>query len=199
MLGASARTLRVVALGCAFVVAVTTVAACGDDGGDDDEATGSTAPSTTEAPTTTVDEATQKEEAAEAAFLAYYDAYQKATAAPVDPEHPEMQALVTDLHKVVVTRNLQDRIARGEAVRLPTNSQNSHDIRSAELQPDGTVEIVDCQVDDSIIYDVESGRVVDDDVVTKLVTGSMAQESGAWKVAYTEVSQSWSGAGSCAD
>jgi hypothetical protein len=108
-----------------------------------------------------------------------------------------LQALVTGEHKLVVTRNLQERQAKGEAVRLPANTQTSHDIRSAELQPDGTVEIVDCQVDDSIVYDVATGDVVDDDVITKLVIGSMAQEAGAWKVAFTEISDAWPGAGAC--
>lgn len=172
-------------------------AACGDDGGDGEETTDSTAPSTTSAPTATLDEETRKEEAAKAAFLAYYDAYQEAGAEPVDPENAEMQALITDEHKVVVTRNLQDREARGEAVRLPTNPKSSHGIRSAELQPDGTVEIVDCQVDDSIVYEVETGAVVDDDVVTKLVIGSVVLEGGTWKVAFTEISQMWPGVGTC--
>jgi len=135
--------------------------------------------------------------AAKKALLDYYEAYQEATAEPVDPQHPELQALVTGEHKVVVTRNLQERQANGEAVRLPANTQSSHDIRSAELQPDGTVEIVDCQVDDSIVYEVETGDVADDDVITKRVIGSIARETGAWKVAFTEISETWPGARAC--
>jgi hypothetical protein len=192
VLGGGVRALQIAAL-----VGVGLVAgACGGDDGADESAD-TTAATTTTAPTTTLDEETQKEEAATAALLDYYDAYQEATAEPVDPQHAELQALVTGEHKLVVTRNLQERRAKGEAVRLPANRQNSHDIRSAELQPDGTVEIVDCQVDDSIVYMVETGDVVDDDVVTKLVIGSMAREGGAWKVAFTEISEAWPGVGAC--
>jgi hypothetical protein len=193
MLGGAVRTVTIAAL--ASVVALAAGACGGDDG--DEESTNRTAPSSTAAPTTTLDEETQKEEAATAALLEYYDAYQEATAEPVAPQHAELQALVTGEHKVVVTRNLQERQAKGEAVKLPADTQSSHDIRSAEMQPDGTVQIVDCQVDDSIVYDVETGDVVDDDVVTKLVIGSLVLEGGAWKVAFTEISEAWSGARAC--
>jgi hypothetical protein len=192
MLGGSAGTLRIAALVGAVVVA----GACGGDDGDDGSAD-TTAATTTSAPPTTLDDETQKEEAATTALLDYYDAYQEATAEPVDPQNAELQALITGEHKVVVTRNLQERQAKGEAVKLPANSQSSHDIRSAELRPDGTVEIIDCQVDDSIVYEVATGNVVDDDVVTKLVIGSMAQEDGDWKVAFAEISEAWPGVRAC--
>jgi hypothetical protein len=192
VLGRKARRVWIAVLLGAVVVSGV---ACGGD--DDEESAGSTASSTTSAPTTTLDEETAKEEAATRALLEYYHAYQQATADPVNPEHAEMQALVTGEHKLVVTRNLEDRRARGEAVRLPTSTRTSHDIRSAELQPDGSVEIVDCQVDDSIVYEVETGDVVDDDVVTKLVVGSMSFEGDAWKLAFSEIFETWPGVGTC--
>jgi hypothetical protein len=193
MLGSAVRRVWIAALVGSVALAA---GACGGDDGDE-ESTNTTTASSTSAPSTTLDEESQKEEAAKAALLDYYDAYQEATADPVDPEHVELQALVTGEHKVVVTRNLQARQANGEAVRLPAGTQSSHDIRSAELKPDGSVEIVDCQVDDSIVYQVETGDVVDDDVVTKLVVGSMALDGGAWKVAFTEISAAWPGVGAC--
>jgi hypothetical protein len=194
MLGGAVRRVWIAAL---VGVVVLAGGACG--GEDNEESTDPTAASTTSAPatTTTLDDETQKEEAATGALLDYYDAYQEATAEPVNPEHAELQARVTGEHKAVVTRNLEDRQANGEAVRLPASTQGSHDIRSAELQPDGSVEIVDCQVDDSIVYEVETGDVVDDDVVTKLVIGSMAFEGGAWKLAFSETSEAWPGVGAC--
>jgi hypothetical protein len=192
MLGGAVKRVWIAAL--AGVVVVGGVACGGDD--NEEEPTGSTA-SDTAAPPTTLDEETRKEEAATKALLDYYDAYQQATAEPVNPEHSALQALVTGEHRLVVTRNLEERHAKGEAVRLPPSTRNSHDIRSAELQPDGSVEIVDCQVDDSIVYEVETGEVVDDDVVTKLVVGSMAFEGGAWKLAFSEVSETWPGVGVC--
>jgi hypothetical protein len=192
MLGGAVKRVLIAAL--AGVVVVGGVACGGDD---KEESTAPTASSTTAAPTTTLDEATRKEEAATRALLDYYDAYQQATAEPVNPEHPELQALVTGEHRLVVTRNLEERQAKGEAVRLPPSTQSSHDIRSAELQPEGSVEIVDCQVDDSVVYHAETGEIVDDDVVTKLVIGSMSFEGGSWKLAFSEISETWPGVGAC--
>jgi hypothetical protein len=201
MLGGAVRRVLIAAL--AGVVVVGGVGCGGDD--EEEGSTGSSVGSTTAAPSTTLDEETGKVldeetgkvEAATRALLDYYDAYQQATAEPVDPEHSHLQALVTGEHRLVVTRNLEERHAKGEAVRLPPSTLSSHDIRSAELQPDGSVEIVDCQVDDSIVYQVETGEVVDDDVVTKLVVGLMSFEGGAWKLAFSEISETWPGVGAC--
>jgi hypothetical protein len=192
MLGDAVRRVWIAAL-----VALVVVAGGGCGGDDGEESTSSTASSTTSAPSTTLDEATRKEAAAKAALLDYYDAYQEATAEPVNPQHAELQALVTGEHRLVVTRNLEERQASGEAVKLPAGTQSSHDFRSVELQQDGSVEIVDCQVDDSIVYEVETGQVVDDDVVTKLVIGSMTFEGGAWKLAFSEISDAWPGVRAC--
>jgi hypothetical protein len=194
MLGGSARTLRIAALVGAVVVA----GACGGDDGDDGSVD-TTAATTTSAPPTTLDDETQKEEAAKAAYLAYWAAYMKATAEPVDPQLPAMQRLMTGDHQRVVTRDLEDRQARGEAARLPTNSHLRHEVLSAELQPNGSVYIKECEVNDVIIYDVASSAVINDDVVTKLATATMVYEGGSWKIADSTVIMRWPGAVECAE
>ena len=86
--------------------------ACGGD--DDEESTGPTASSTTAAPTTTT---TNPSAEVEAAYLGYWDAYLKAVTEPVNPDLPELQALMTGSHKRVVTRNLRNMQANAHAVR----------------------------------------------------------------------------------
>ena len=193
MLGGVAKRVWIAAL--AGVVVVGGVACGGDD--DEEESTKPTASSTTAAPTTTLDEETRKEEAAKAAYLAYWDAYMRATAEPVDPQLPAMQDLMTGDHQRVVTRNLEDRQARGEAVRQPVGSQGVHEIRSAELQPDGSVKITECEVDDAVVYVVATGAVIDDAVVTKLATADMVEVDGSWRLARSEVIQRWQGVVEC--
>jgi hypothetical protein len=194
VLGGGVRTLRIAAL----VGVVLVAGACGDD--DSDEGTAdTTAATTTSAPTTTLDEATRKEEAATAAYLAYWAAYVKATAEPVDPQHSAMQQLMTGDHQRVVTRDLEDRQARGEAARLPANSQLRHEVLSADLQSDGSVYITECEVNDAIIYDVADGTVINDDVVTKLATATMVDEGGSWKIADSSVIGRWPGAVECVE
>jgi hypothetical protein len=193
MLGGAVKRVSLAALAGVVVVAGV---ACGGD--DKEESTAPTASSTTAAPTTTLDEATRKVEAAKAAYLAYWDAYMRATAEPVDPQLPAMQDLMTGDHQRVVTRNLEDRQARGEAVRHPAGSQAGHEIKSAELQPDGSVKITECEVDDAVVYVVATGAVIDDAVVTKLATADMVDIDGSWRIAHSEIVQRWQGVVECA-
>jgi hypothetical protein len=192
MLGGAVRRVWTAALVGAVVVAL---GACGGD--DDEESTGTTAASTTSAPSTTLDEETQKEEAAKEAYLAYWDAYTKATSEPVDPQLPAMQQLMTGDHQRVITRNLEDRQARGEAVRRPAGSQATHDIQSADLQQDGSVKITECEVDDAVVYVVATGVVVNDEVVTKLATSDMVEIDGSWRISHSDVIQRWRGVVEC--
>ena len=195
MLGSAVRRVWIAAVAGAVALAA---GACGGDDGDE-ESTNTTTASSTSAPTTTLDEETQKEEAATAVYLAYWDAYLEATAEPVDPRLPAMQQLMTGDHKRVVTRDLEDRQARGEAARLPTNSQLRHEVLSADLQPDGSVQITECEVNDAIIYDVANGAVINDEVVAKLATATMVTEGDSWRIADSTVVRRWPGAVECAE
>jgi hypothetical protein len=180
--------IRATALPAALAVALA--AACGG-GGDGDDAGGGAGPSGTTAasstaPPTTVDERTQKEEAAKAAFLAYYDAFFEAVAEPVNPQLPKLQRLMTGEQRQAVTRNLEDMQARGHATRLPPNSKRGHDPKVVELQPDGSVHITSCEIDDSIVYDIDTGAVINDDVVTNVIAATLIEEHGRWKVTFSE-------------
>jgi hypothetical protein len=194
MLGSAVRRAWIAALVGAVLVAL---GACGGD--DDEESTGTTATSTTSAPSTTLDEEARKEEAAKDAYLAYWDAYMKATSEPVDPQLPAMQRLMTGDHQRVVTHDLEDRQARGEAARLPANSRLRHEILSAELQAYGSVRITECEVNDVVIYNVATGVVLNDDVVTKLATATMVVEDGKWRIADSAVVRRWAGAVECTE
>jgi hypothetical protein len=194
MLGGAVKRVWIAAL--AGVVVVGGVACGGDDA---EESTGSTPSSATAVPTTTLDEETRKVEAAKAAYLAYWDAYMQATVEPVDPQLPAMQDLMTGDHQRVVTRDLEDRQAKGEATRLPPNSRLQHEILSADLQVDGSVHITECEVNDAIVYNVASGVVINDDIVTRLATATMVDEAGSWKVADSTVVRRWPGAVSCGE
>jgi hypothetical protein len=196
MLGGVVRSAWIAAL-AGVVVLVS--AACGGD--DDEESTDRSAATTTSAPvtTTTLNDDAQKEEAAKAAYLAYWDAYMEATAEPVNPQFPAMQQLVTGAQQRVVTRDLENRQARGEAARLPPNSRLQHEVLSAELQGDGSVQITECEVNDAIVYDIASGAIINDDIVTKLATAEMVNEGGSWKIRDSTVVRRWPGEVECGE
>src|SRR5262245_10793164 len=122
------RLRRTVATLLVLVAVSLAAAACG--GGDDDEAdppasTADPTTTTTTEPTTTMtlSETDQKFEAAKAAYVAYAHAYRTAATDPVMPQLPEVQAVMTGLQQSQITANLEGYQARGEATRLPPNSQ----------------------------------------------------------------------------
>jgi hypothetical protein len=181
MLGGAVKRVWIAAL--AGVVVVGGVACGGDD---DEESTEPTASSTTAAPTTTLDEEIRKEEAAKEAFLDYYEAFFAAAAEPVNPQLPELQRLMTGDQRRIVTRNLEDMRAKGHATRLPPDSHRRHDPRVVRLRADGSVEVTSCEVDDSIVYEVDTGAVINDDMVTNVISATLVNERGQWKITFSE-------------
>ena len=177
-------------------VVVVGGAACGGD--DDEKSTSSTASSTTAAPTTTLDEETRKEEGAKAAYIAYWDAFERASAQPVDPSSRDLLARMTGDQARLVVHNLEEMQASGQAARRPANSQSRHQVSATELQADGSVRITDCQVDDAVVYDTTNGEVLNDAVVTNLISATMVQDGNAWKVALAERTKKWPGVVECA-
>jgi hypothetical protein len=193
MLGGAVKRVWIAAL--AGVVMVGGVACGGDKG--EEESTGSTASSTMAAPSTTLDEETRKEEAAKEAFVDYYEAFFAAAAEPVNPQLPELQRLMTGDQRRIVTRNLEDMRARGHATRLPPDSHRRHDLRVVRLRADGSVEVTSCEVDDSIVYEVETGAAINDDVVTNVISATLVNERGQWKITFSERTKTWPGIVEC--
>jgi hypothetical protein len=194
------RRRTVVARALAVVVALAIISACGggDDAGDDASTprptTTTTEPTTT---STTLDETTQKIEAAKAAYLAYRQAYRTAAAEPVMPHLPEIQALMTGLQQTQITANLEGMQARGEAARLPDNTQEHHEILTASMQPDGSVRLKACSINDAVVYNVATGAIVDDRVTTSILDVTVVQEGDAWKVAGSVITDKQDGQAPC--
>jgi hypothetical protein len=187
VLGGGVRRLRIAAL----VGVVLVAGACGDD--DSDEGTAdTTAATTTSASTTTT---TNPKAEVEAAYLAYWDAYLKAVIEPVNPELPELQQIVTGAQKTIVTRNLQQLQARGEAVRRNEPSRYRHVVQTIDRSNgDATVEA--CVFDDLITYNVGSGAEVDNTVAWKEVHAELVRQRDVWLISYLEIGQA-NGGESC--
>ena len=155
------------------------VAACGgDDGGaDGEEATDSTTPSTTSAPTTTLD----PRDEVEASYLAYWDAFHKASMDPVDPQLPELQARMTGDQSRATTRNLQNMQATGLAVKRPDGARHTHAVIDVGIEGNEAI-VHACSIDDLVTYEIATGRPTDDSIATKRYEATLVRESGEWKV-----------------
>lgn len=131
-----------------------------------------------------------------AAYQGYWDAIDAANDPP-DPFHPDLQRYATGAAYESVFEAAQTNQLAGRALRLPPDSVSEHRAEVVSIEGD-TATVRDCVVDDGLVVDIESGEVLDDDVVTRLVTGTLWGVDGRWKVSHTLVEQTWEGVAGCA-
>jgi hypothetical protein len=145
------------------------------------------------APTATPD-------ATEAAVLAAYAAYWDAILAandPPDPFAPGLREHATGAAFEAVFETTQANKVANRAVRLPEGSVYAHRAEVTAVEGD-RASVRDCAVDDAIVVQLDTGEVLDADVVTRLSTATLALEGGVWKVADSAVEQVWEGVSGCA-
>jgi hypothetical protein len=140
------------------------------------------------------DNATQR--AVLAAYQGYWDAILAANDPP-DPSHPALRRYATGAaYESVVAAARTNRLAR-RAVRLPPNSISTHRAQVVSLQGESAT-VRDCAIDDGLVVDMDTGKVVNNVVATHLRTASLLRKAGVWKVANTVLEQRWEGVAGCA-
>lgn len=182
---------------------VLALSGCQAEGGDTALRTAEPSPTVLATPST-LEEApspspTAPDPAAEevlAAYRGYWDAFLEANDPP-DETSPTLQTYATgEAYEAVFDATQTNRLG-GQAVRLPEGSVSRREVEVVSLEAD-RASVRDCAVDDAVVVDLDSGEVLDDDVVTRLATGELVREGGGWKVSFTRVEQTWEGAAGCA-
>lgn len=186
----------------ALLVAIAlAVAGCG--GGDDDASLPtttterrSTASSSTTSSTTNPSENTSTDVVVDR-YLAFWEARLDANQAPANPDHPSLAEYATGPQLENVVEETKRRRDEGLAIRRPENSVSKHDVRVVGEGSD-EVTLQDCSVNDGIIYRVDNGEVVNDDVVTQSIRATMRLIDGEWKLEQASLVQEWPGVAGCA-
>ncbi len=174
-------------------VALMAMAGCGGGGGEAAEPT-PTEPTTTEAaPTTTV---VSEEDAVLAAYQGYWDTWLAATNPP-DPDHPDLAKFAAGVQLDRDRAAIANYRQLSQVVRLPQNPAWSHQAAVLSLDGDAAV-ITDCSVDDSVVLDRPTGRVLNDAVSTYVFRASLNREGGTWKVTVVDATSRWEGVAGCA-
>ena len=117
---------------------------------------------------------------------------------PPDETHPMLDEVATGAAYEALFEAAQANRLGGRVLRLPEDSVSRHDAEVVSISGDRAV-VRDCNVDDGLVVDADSGEVLDDDVVTRLGTATLVREDGRWKVARTRVRQTWEGVAGCAE
>jgi len=131
-----------------------------------------------------------------ASYTAYWDAILAANDPP-DPFAPGLREHASGAAFDAVFETTQANKVASRAVRLPEGSVYAHRVEVVAVEGDRAV-VRDCAVDDAVVVQLDTGEVLDADVVTRQSTATLAREGGAWKVADSAVEQVWEGVAGCA-
>lgn len=191
-------------------VVAGTLAGCSDAGDEANASSSSTTSSSTTSTTTTTtteqttssstspeDDAAALEAEITDRYLAFWEARFDANTEPVNPNDPRLAELATGAQLDNVVEETKQRADAGLALRRPEDSLTERRPRVVELDGDEAT-IQDCAINDSIVYRVDTGEVIDDSVVTRSVSATMRLVDGQWRLAATRELQKWEGVAGCA-
>lgn len=193
----------------ALALAITLLSgACRSSGDDDiveppttDFSTTTSVPSSTSTSPTSTSSTPEGDpgESADAvdSYLAFWTARFQANAGTPNPDDPALAEFATGPQLDNVVAETQRRLDAGLALREAEPSQTTHDVKVVSVDDD-RVELQDCFVNDGVVYDIETGDVVDDSVVTRSVSADMVRVDGTWKLERATVVQEWEGIAGCA-
>ena len=183
-----------------LAVVVTAAAACTGTGDDEpaatmeptllDPAVTHTTPAPAPATTPTDDEA-----AIIAAVHGYWDAVLAANSPP-DPDHPALARYATGPALETSRRNATERRQLGQSVRLPPETRSEHRVTIGSVSAE-VATVRDCGVDDAVLHDLSTGRVLNDAVETTDWELTLRKVDGSWRVAEARVMATWDGVTTC--
>jgi hypothetical protein len=130
-------------------------------------------------------------------YLAYWEARQEANRLG-DPARASLAELATGRQLEQARDEVQTNRDLGLSYRTSVPSVTAHDV-AVESQTQGRAVLVDCFVNDGIVVERRTGRVIDDSVVTRRLSAVMRMVNGEWRLASTEVLEEWEGVSGCAD
>jgi hypothetical protein len=187
------RVMR--ALLAATVLAV--LAACSGGGSTTASSTSSTSQSSSSsvATTTSTSSPATPEEAVKAAYLAYWKMVDRLVAAP-NSNDSEIAEKAVDPALSNLRDTLSTDAAKGETRRIPVGGRYSHRLDSVSIA-NGSAEIVDCHVDDKVVYSA-SGVVLDDATSTGRLKASLVLAGDRWLVSNVQVLEQYDGIAGCA-
>lgn len=115
------------------------------------------------------------------AYTAFWDSYWVAATHPVNPGHPGIERHSAEPLRSRAVGVLHGRAAAGIALRLPAGHGAGRVIHIEGWDAD-SAEVLDCFVDEAVLYEVSTGRVRNDEQATVVHLALMRRERDAWRV-----------------
>ena len=151
-------------------------------------------PSTPEPPTTTASDLTPEEEIADIYRRVWKVTIQAGN--PPNPGSPELGEVMTGSALSYARTGLADLASTGQAVRLPVPSQSR--VVDVAVEIDGErARIRACVVDDAIMFDVATGRSLNDRVSSGQIQAEALLTVSGWRVSTSGYPGDQEGPGGC--
>ena len=99
-----------------------------------------------------------------------------------NPDSPDLAATTSGVLLTTVKRELTQRRAAGIATKSPPNSKAAIQVVSV-TNSGNNADLSSCEVDDTIVYHVGDGSIVNADVGTIRYAAHLELQDGTWKVA----------------
>ena len=115
------------------------------------------------------------------AYVAFWASYWAAAGHPVNPEHPGIARHSTEPLRSRTVGVLLGRATEGVALALPDDHGAGRVVR-IEGWDAASAEILDCFVDNAVLYEVSTGRVRNDERATVVHLALMRREGNSWRV-----------------
>jgi len=165
-----------------------------------------TAPPTTTSTTTTTGSTTStqvedpqaatKQEIAEV-VVAARTAVLEASYEPVDPNYPALLATHTTTAAKALSDSLSELANTNRAYRESDSDLESLTVVTVVVRSDTEATAVTCVTSDAVEYDTESGEVLNDDLVSRLVAFNLVQEDRGWVIETADTVSTYPGATEC--
>lgn len=124
-------------------------------------------------------------------YEAYWQAFDLARQAPTanpTTDYPELATLAAGEQLELTYGELVDLSEMGHAIREPEtpaipglDANSAHRIRIESLES-GVAELLSCLVNDQVRYDVTTGEILNEQVITAQTKTTMAKADGTWKI-----------------
>jgi len=144
-----------------------------------------TTPPATTAASLTTDGAAQQILEVQNAYRAAMDAIASASANPVRPDSPSLNATLAGEYLTFWHERLAQRERAGQATRRGPDGLANISFLVVSVESEAGLQVARirlCDVDDFIVFEVGSGAIVNGEISTELAEARMEVQDGVWKL-----------------
>jgi len=157
---------------------------------------GSTTTTADESPPTTAPGTTPEQEVIDR-YVGYWNARFEANSGTPDPGAAGLGEFATGAQLEAVIEETQSNLDGGLGIREADDPHDFQKVTVVEIDGDRAV-VQECVVSDEVLFNRDTGEIVNDVVATHNVRGELLRVDGRWKVSSARLLQRFEGVAACA-